>query len=287
MLKIALVIIDSNIYISLAAVFLCVATQIQLGMEPQWHPYLFIIFFATLFEYNLNALILVFTNQSGLHTSRYNWLRENPVLFSSVIIISVVGFTIAALFAMKKVLFVFLAVALLTVFYLVPILKIGNKYIRLREIPYLKIFLIALVWSFSTTLLPVVQSPGSHSQNEILVMLAERFLFIFAITIPFDVRDQVQDKKSGLKTIPLLINEKNSFQLACVVLLIFCTVSFIHYFVYRSFFMGWALVISGATTFMFLRSHKIRNLRYYHYAVLDGTMLLQGLLVIFFYYLCR
>lgn len=36
-------------------------------------------------------------------------------------------------------------------------------------------------------------------------MLVERFFFVFAITIPFDIRDIEADKQAGLKTIPLLI----------------------------------------------------------------------------------
>ena len=59
--------IDSNIYISFAASMLAFETQIQLGMKPQLHPYVFIIFFATLFEYNIHRLILVLTNKDALN----------------------------------------------------------------------------------------------------------------------------------------------------------------------------------------------------------------------------
>ena len=73
--------IQSNIYISLAAVALTVATQVQLGMRPQWHPYLFIIFFATLFEYNLHRLITVLTNKDALKSEKHRWVNENLKAF--------------------------------------------------------------------------------------------------------------------------------------------------------------------------------------------------------------
>jgi len=65
MLNLLKILIHSNIFISLAAVSLTIATQIQLGMAPQWHPYLFIIFFATLFEYNIHRLITVIKNKDA------------------------------------------------------------------------------------------------------------------------------------------------------------------------------------------------------------------------------
>lgn len=277
--------IHSNIYISLAAVFLAIETQIQLGMEPQAHPYLFIIFFATLFEYNLHRLVTVLTDKKALNSEKHKWVRENPKKFYLLVIISVAGFVGAIFMAKKEVLLTFALIAILTIFYSVPVYRNKNQLFRLREIPYLKIFLIASVWSASTILLPVIQAIQKFDNVQIIMLLLERFFFIFAITIPFDIRDMEADQRAGLKTIPLLLNEKKALQIAFLSLTVFFLISFFHYQFLNEWFIVWALGISTISTFLFLQLKYFRNLSYYHYGVLDGTMLLQGLLVLVFYYI--
>ncbi|MFA5330410.1 MAG: UbiA family prenyltransferase [Prolixibacteraceae bacterium] len=284
MQKIIQAFIHSNIYISLAAVFLTVSAQIQLGMKPQWHPYLFIIFFATLFEYNLHRLITVITNKEALNSEKHRWVRENLIAFYVLVSVSVAGFGVVALLANPEVLYTLAPFAVITLFYSVPVFENRKHLFRLREIPYLKIFLIAIVWSATTILLPIVQSGGTFGKVHVAIMLAERFFFLLAITIPFDIRDLEADRHSGLKTIPLLLNEKGAMYIAYLSLLLFILISVIHYRSHNDRDLLLAMAISALTTFIFLKSEKIRNLTFYHYGILDGAMLLQGLLVLVFYY---
>lgn len=275
--------IDTNIYISLAAVFLTIATQIQLGLSPQWHPYLFIIFFATLFEYNLHRLITVITNKNALESDKHNWVKENIGWFYLLVFMSVIGLIIAILLAKHEVLLALTPIAIITIAYSLPIFKNKHTVLRLREIPLIKIFLISIVWSAATILLPVIQSDSSFDTNSIIIMLTERFFFILAITIPFDIRDIEADQGVGLKTIPLMVGKKTALSISYVALLIFMIISIWHYHNFK--FIIWALGISGASTFVFLSVQKIKDLKKYHYGILDGTMLLQGVLVFIFYYL--
>ena len=173
-------------------------------------------------------------------------------------------------------------IALITILYSLPVFGNRKTMFRIREIPYLKIFIIAFVWSFLTIILPVSRSSQTFSKTLLVLMLLERFFFVFAITIPFDVRDMKEDKRAGIKTIPTLLNEKTSYILSCLALLIFVIISFIHYQTWsaRSFILP--VGISAITTFVFLTVKRIRNLPYYYYGILDGTMLLQGLLFLIF-----
>lgn len=255
-----------------------------MGMEPQWHPYLFIIFFATLFEYNLHRLITVLTKKEALNSDKHKWVRDNLKAFYMLVFLSVSGFICVLFLAKKEVLITLAPIAAITVFYSLPVFGNKRNIFRLREIPYLKIFLIAFVWAASTILLPIIQSGIAFDRTHITAMLAERFLFVFAITIPFDIRDMKVDKQAGLKTIPVLLDEKKSFIIAYLCLFIFFIISFIHYHVLNEWFILLAFGISTITTFVFLVSKKIRALPYYHFGILDGTMLLQGALVLLFHY---
>ena len=277
--------IHSHIYISLAAVSLTVSAQIQLGMKPQWHSYLFLIFFATLFEYNIHRLVTLLTNKEALNSEKYHWIRENLTEFYILVFISLAGFIGSVFLVKKEVLIAFAPLAILTLFYSIPVFGNKKQLFRLREIPYLKIFLIAFVWSSATILLPVIQSDEIFRTGHIVTMLVERFFFIFAIAIPFDIRDMETDKNGGLKTIPHLINEKKALAISYLSLLLFFLISFFHYQSQNEWFILVALGLSALTTYLFLRSAKIRNTSWYHHGVLDGTLILQGFLVLVFYYL--
>ncbi len=277
--------INSNIYISLAAVLLTVEAQIQLGMQPQWHPYLFIIFFATMLEYNFHRLITLLTRKETLISEKHTWLRNNIKSFYILMTISVIGFFIAFLFAKKQVVITLLPIGIITIFYSLPIFKTKAKLFRLREISILKIFLISAVWALSTILLPVIQAEKHFDFANILWMLIERMLFVFAITIPFDIRDMQSDENAHLKTIPNLIGEKKAIQLAVLALLLFIILCVAHYIKTPLIYTLPALLISGITTYIFITNEKIKKLTYYYYGILDGTMFFQGLMVIASYYI--
>jgi 4-hydroxybenzoate polyprenyltransferase len=277
--------INTNIFISLAAVSLTLETQVQLGMKPQFHPYLFLIFFATIFDYNLHRLITVITNKEALNSDKHKWVKQNMLLFYLLVATSVVGFMWTVLLADKKVLFTLAPIAALTLFYSLPIFKNKKSIFRLREIPCLKIFLISFVWSASTILLPIIQSGKIHNKENIIAMLVERFLFVFAITIPFDIRDMKTDAKQGLKTIPLLIGKQRALIVSNIVLLLFTIVCRLHYKHTSLTWLNDAFLLSAVSTFFFINNKKLQSKELYHYGILDGTMLLQGLLVMMFYYL--
>lgn len=247
--------IDSKIYISLAAVFLSLETQVLLGLNPKFHPYLCLIFFATLFQYNLPRLMV----------KSFSKNRQMAVFMLSFCIM---GFLAFIVMAKKEVLLALIPIGALSTFYSMPFIKI-------REIPYLKIFVIALVWSLATVSLPAVYS-GIHNELH-LYLLLERFFFIFAITIPFDIRDMAMDKKYGLKTIPMLLNERYSLYLSYFSLLLFFLISMTH----NKPWYSWAMVVSTLITFFILASNNLKKHPLYYEGLLDGCMILQGALTCF------
>jgi 4-hydroxybenzoate polyprenyltransferase len=277
--------IYSNLYIAIAAVLLTVEAQIQLGLKPHLHPYLFLILFATLFEYNLHKFVAVFLYKHALTESKFSWIAENLKLFYFVVFASVVGFIVAAGFAKIMVLVTLFPLGAITFLYSFPLYKNGLKLFRLREVPLAKIFIISLVWSATCIILPIVQAEMEVDFGKVGLMILERFLFVFSITVPFDIRDMESDRSAGLKTLPLLMGERNSIRIANLALLLFLAMCTFHYFNTREFYLLYAFMISGLSTLYFINNAWIKKISYYHYGILDGTMILQGLLVIFFYFI--
>jgi 4-hydroxybenzoate polyprenyltransferase len=284
-LKLINTFIFSNIFLSFGAVLLTVSAQVQLGMKPHWQPYLLLIFFATLIEYNRNRLIKLINDRGNLDQDRRRWAGKEKKLLSIVMALSIAGFLIAALHTKSAVLLAFLPLGLLSFFYLFPLSR--HYFFGLREIPYIKIFVIAFVWSATTIFLPVVNSGTAITEKHVVLLFAERFFFIFAISIPFDIRDMQADRDSGLKTIPLIIDKNKALLLSYLSLSICFTLSIIHYKMQNNWFIIEAIFVSLITTYLFLKMGIFREQSRYYYPILDGTILLQGLLVLGFYYLAH
>jgi 4-hydroxybenzoate polyprenyltransferase len=274
---------QSNIFISLAAVSLTVETQIQLGMKPQWQSYLLFIFFAVLFEYNLHRLLSVLFNREDLTPEKHQLKGENRKEISFLLFVSGAGLFGSAFFVKGEILVAFVPLALLTIIYSILIFGNKNNLFRFRRIPFLKIFLISFVWSVSTVLLPVIQSPDNFDWIHIALIFAERFFFIFAVAIPFDIRDMEADRRTGLKTIPLLLNENKALTLSYLSLLLFFVVSIFHYQLRNDWFIIGAFGISAFSTFLFIRQKTFRRRWWYYSGILDGTILLQAILIVVFY----
>ena len=81
----------------------------------------------------------------------------------------------------------------------------------LRDLPGLKLPLIATVWSLVTVVLPYAWT-GQPLTASVPVALAQ-FAFILGITLPFDIRDMAFDAPS-LKTVPQLLGPSRSTRLA-------------------------------------------------------------------------
>ena len=106
---------------------------------------------------------------------------------------------------------------------------LGDKKFGLRNIPGLKQFLITLVWTMSTVLLPLLEAQHHHmgivNMRDATILVAKRFLFIGALTVPFDIRDLFQDRQTGLKNHPRNVRRKKClpiFARCCLQAILFC-----------------------------------------------------------------
>jgi 4-hydroxybenzoate polyprenyltransferase len=95
------------------------------------------------------------------------------------------------------------------------------------------------------------------------------------------------DRDAGLKTIPLLITQDKALALSYLSLLISFLISCFHYRMQTEWFVIEALTISSITTYLFLKLQFFRKLNRFYYPILDGTLILQGILVLGFYFLNR
>lgn len=176
----------------------------------------------TILLYNMSMWLSMPKEKVEVPHLRTRWFYKNKDVFLFLSCLAcVVG--IYCVFQLHIYTVLFLGgVGFLSLSYAVPLIRFGGKMISLRQIIGLKVFLIAFVWAFSVVGLPVVEyyvGSGVLDWNKVGVWTALVALFILAITLPFDIRDMKQDQYYKLKTIPVLIGQKNA-QVLCYALLV-------------------------------------------------------------------
>ena len=167
--------------------------------------------------------------------------------------------------------------------YGLPLFSVGDHKFGLRNIPGLKPFLITLVWTLSIVLLPILEAQDANqtaiSMRDSMILLAKRFLFIAALTIPFDIRDLFEDRKTNLRTIPVVWGEKNAY--------LFCQVLLAGYIVLLFLFRNngfntdfWALTTTALLTGWLIFKSDWQKDEYYYFFYLDGVLILQYLFLL-------
>ena len=203
-LKVAKNIVDfyirSNLHVGLAAGCLTWITLYERGFSNV-NTLIFVIT-STVLSYNFIRL----KRQNELEFSYQNWMEKNrnPIWFISLICALIV---LGLSFQIKSSAFLILIPSVvITFFYGSRISK--NSRLTLRDLAGIKIVTIALVWALVTVLFPLLQEQSSFDKNT-WITFAQRFLFVFAITIPFDIRDLHIDQKE-MKTLPLIFGTQFS-----------------------------------------------------------------------------
>lgn len=266
----------SNLFIALCAVAQAKLTYHLLG-APCDIQVLGILFFSTLALYNFSAFMSKPAEPKKSPFRRVRWTHSNYRLMITLTLIAVLSLIVITLFLApaSQVLLLFLGV--IAVCYNLPLFSIGEKRFGLRNVPGLKLFLIALIWSLSCVLLPIVEMGNSQSifisASDTILLIAKRFLFIAAITVPFDIRDLYQDKSYDLKTIPVVLGEKKAY-LVCQILL-FAYVCLLLLFTRNINGNFFALLFTIVLTGWLIFKSEWKKNEYYYFFLLDGTMILQ------------
>ena len=133
-------------------------------------------------------------------------------------------------------------------------------YSHFRKIKYFKIFMIAFAWSFFSVFLPAFELLVPIDKKVILIFSAI-YLKVFAITIPFDIRD-IEFDKSKLVTIPLKLGIQKSKILSIILSSISTLIIFIiwHFnYVDLEFFLTFLITTILLSVFLFLKSNQFTS----------------------------
>ncbi|MGB1242270.1 MAG: UbiA family prenyltransferase [Chitinophagales bacterium] len=272
--------IYSEILISICAIAATCQTYLLLQKPILWDELLWIVGFSTMACYVL-ARLAALEEMNQMFRQPKNRTRLFYLLCILMLTTSIACFH---LFWQLKtsIQMVLMASGVITILYTLPLIPSKKGWKKLRDIGMLKIFLIAIIWTISTAILPILQSNASFDNPRTWLIILEKLLFIFAITLPFDIRDMNYDASRKLKTIPLLIGIENTLQLSYICLAALGFIAVINYLLLPNnpqFFLMIALLISYRSTAILIQQTKMDRPDQFYTGFLDATILLQAVLV--------
>lgn len=160
------------------------------------------IFFSTIAAYNFHRLKGI--SSLKVSNKRIDWVKLN-MKFSHFLTIFSFLLAVSIYFLLpNSSIIIILPLSLICLWYVISLLKYRKFNKPLREIPFLKIFLIAFVWAGACFMFPLVSNRGFSvvSDINIQLMCVAFALYVFSQTLPFDIRDLKDDLKIDLLTIP-------------------------------------------------------------------------------------
>jgi 4-hydroxybenzoate polyprenyltransferase len=274
----------SNIFMSLCAVAQGLVTFYLIGTKPVL-PVIGLLFTSTLGIYNFCILITKPKDPDNSPYKRVRWFYAHYRLMVTFTMVSLLSL-IPLFFLMSmesRILLIFFSI--ISFLYGIPLFSLNGRKFGFRNLPGLKQFLITLVWTMSTVLLPILEAQHAYLTNislrDTTILIAKRFLFIAALTVPFDIRDLFQDKLSGVKTVAVMWGKKNAY--------LFCQILLAGYIVLLFLFRNngfnsdfWALTITAILTGWLIFKSNWKKNEYYYFFYLDGVLILQYLILLIF-----
>ncbi|WP_378186739.1 hypothetical protein ACE939_00125 [Aquimarina sp. W85] len=200
--------INSSIHVAIATCSLVILTQLKFGL-PWDTTLLLFIFSGAITGYN----VVKYASVSNLYHQRLTKSMRAIQIFTALAIGSFVG---SMFYINVHTLLFMIPVILLTGLYVLPIFPKGKS---LRNIARVKIYIIALVWSITTVIIPIEMAEKSFSFLGWVETL-QRFLLIIVIMLPFEIRDLQYDDIS-LQTVPQLVGITNTKIFGSILMILF------------------------------------------------------------------
>ena len=206
--------LDSSIHVGFSVASLTVVTSFMLNISLDWNLFFFQIL-ATVVGYSFIKY--------GVEAEKY-WLVSKKY-YRYIRFFSVLCFLGSVFFLVQLKSAVWYGVAvlgLLTLLYAIPFL---GRFKNLRNVGGFKIFMVSLIWSGFTVMLPVLEANLSFDWD-IGVVAIQRFVLVFVLILPFDVRDMEKDAPS-LQTIPQRLGIQKTILLGIALSLLVLAMTFL------------------------------------------------------------
>lgn len=234
------------------------------------------IFSSTVFTYTY--LKLSGSGNSSYNTTHRLWAAQNEQLSRNILLISLIA---AACFLYplgRQAQITVFILAIVTGFYGFIEIPFTNPKIKLRDLGMVKTVFVGIVWSVTTVMVPLAETPVDTSM--MIFLLLRRFLFLLALTLAFEIKDMHGDEQHNLKTLPLAIGVANTKLLAQGILAVLVAINIVQYFFFNIPLSNMIAVnLSLLLSIICIQPLTEHTGDYWYYLVLDGMMVVQFIFV--------
>lgn len=259
----------ANVYIALCAFAQVFLTYLVFDIPYNFDTvsYLAFVPLATYVQYNMQRGYMI--NYYNLNSERAAWLKKNRklMLYSNFAGLGVLLFLCNSL-SWTSIIIMVAAELVSSLYYLPPF--------NLRKYGYLKPFLIGVVWTVSTVVVPLIES---HLLSEnAFYFVAAQFLFITELCIVFDIKDAVEDFAGGVFTYANVFGVKFTKILSALML---AGSGICMWFFNNDVMFTLASLSTLLVTLLYTLRSSDEKHDFWFYLAIDGMLILQPLLFIF------
>jgi len=240
---------------------------------------LLFVFCATLFAYTVSR-VRIYPEKITRKLNRNSGI-ENSSLLKAVAATCGFIFSCVLFFLLKgNVQFFVAGLAACTFAYNVPV-TFGSRISKgIRSIFILKNVWLAFVWACVTVVLPLLGSDEKIFSSNNLMLFLSRLIFIYVITVAFDIRDVKHDAKNNLKTLPTQLGISFTKWIAMLSLVIFCVLIYFHVNMQSDLkHIAPAFYISAMALGVLVLLAQPKNKLFFYDVMMDGMLVLQAGLV--------
>ncbi|HSJ12383.1 MAG TPA: hypothetical protein VK916_06840 [Gillisia sp.] len=256
--------INSSLHVAIAVVCLSAVSLLNFGVDVDY-PLLVFIFLGTITGYN-------FVKFAGVAGFQHSNLPKNLRAIQIFSFLIFVGLIISIIYQPFEILTIAVVAGGLTLLYALPVFSESRN---LRAIPGLKIYVIGMVVSIVTVIMPLYLNVNIWQQNVILVFV-QRFILVIALVLPFEIRDLKFDR-AQLGTIPQRIGVSRTKIIGYFLVLVVVLLEFLKQEVRPVNVYG--LVVTGIVTILFLKGSTINQGEYYASVWVEAIPILWFLLL--------
>lgn len=257
--------------VSLAIGAMCYGICHQLVVSnKEWYG--LFVFSSTFITYNIQRLIKAFQEKAEL-SNHLKWVLKNQTLLHFLIIASsfLCGFSFFKFYHHGiGVLIILLLSGIISLFY---VLKLRSK--NLREIPFLKIHLVALVCTIASGVFILINEGDFSLKNWLFVAIHD--LYFVAVTIPFDIRDLKYDDPDQ-KTIPQVLGIEKA-KIVSALLLVFYL--FLCILIQTHLIQNIIFLLAIIFTFTLIFAVDEKRFEFYYSGMIEGSIIVVGLSFLF------
>lgn len=172
-----------------------------------WH--IALVYFSEKLDYvTLSSIFLLTTlgyniikNATYLSLSKLHFFFLKDKFYNLILLVL---FIINSLYLPSKLIWIYTITTLISMWYAYDIVLIKKTTIlSLRKIPYLKVFIVALIWTWISIGIPISKTIRDYSSVSIIhkKLGILQLIWVIMLMIPFEIRDIEKDHRS-LRTIP-------------------------------------------------------------------------------------